>query len=267
MPFLYRYYGNIEYALDVILSKKLYFSLHSEFNDPFDCLPKFSLLSCKNDGVEHWKKYLSILARYENSSTIESELQCMIDNTLQGQQHPSVEWLKGTDIERDTSLRKKLGDMRICCFTKCPRNQMMWAHYANNHQGLVFQFRQKYMADGDTGESKFFPVEYYKKTINLEQYISIFEKGLKNPLEFANFMYCSKSEEWAGEKEIRFFSKDKYVSFPEEMLTGILFGSKAPENRINIFSQLISKWKSKPKIFKENFEESRNKMIFNILGA
>ncbi len=265
MTFLYRYYGNIEYALDVVLNTRLYFSLQSEFNDPFDCLPKFSLLSCKNDGEEKWRRFLAILAKYENPKISESELQHRIDNTLQNQRHPSAEWLKGADIERDASLRKILNDRRICCFTKCPRNQMMWAHYANNHHGLVLQFRQKYMADGKTGETKYFPVEYYKNAINLEQYISIFEKGLRNPLEFANFMYCSKSEEWAGEKEIRFFSKEKYIPFPEEMLTGILFGSNAPESRIQNFSQLVSKWKTKPNIFKENLEESRNKMIFNLL--
>jgi len=267
MPFLYRYYGNIEYAFDVIVNKRLYFSLQSEFNDPFDCLPKFSFVSCKNDGVDQWKELLGILEKYENPKVSEVELQNKIKNTLQGENHPSIEWLKNCDIERDASLRKILSDIRICCFSKCPRNQMMWAHYANNHQGVVLQFRQKYMADGDTGESKSFPVKYYEKAINLRQYISIFKKGLKNPFEYANFMYCSKSEEWAGEKEVRFFSKTKYVSFPEEMLTGILFGSKTSMRRIDIFSKLISKWNSKPRLYKENLEESKHKMIFNLLKA
>lgn len=194
MPFLYRYFGNIDYALDVIINKRLYFSLQSEFNDPFDCLPKFSFISCKNDGVEHWKELLAILARYENPKIGEIELQNNIKSTLQGNNHPTIEWLKNSDIERDASLRSILSDIRICCFSKCPRNQMLWAHYANNHQGIVLQFRQKYMADGDTGESKSFPVEYYKKAINLKQYISIFKKGFSDPVEYAKFMYCSKSE-------------------------------------------------------------------------
>jgi hypothetical protein len=267
MFFLYKYYGNIKYALDAIINKKLYFALPSELNDPFDCLPKFSFISCKNDGVEQWRELLCILERFVNPKISEIELQSKIKNTLHGCNYPSVEWLKSADLERHAELEKILSDIRICCFSRCPRNQMMWAHYAKNHHGVVLQFRQRYMVDGDTGELKSFPVEYYRKAVNLKQYISIVKKGITEPLEYAKFMYCSKSEEWAGEKEVRFFSKKKYVSFPESMVTGILFGSKTPMNIIDKFDELISEWTSKPRLLKENLEESKHKMIFNLLKS
>ncbi len=36
---LYRYYGNPEYIIDVIVNKRVYFSHPKDFNDPFDCKP------------------------------------------------------------------------------------------------------------------------------------------------------------------------------------------------------------------------------------
>jgi len=262
MKFLYRYYGNTDYAFDVVKNKRIYFSLQSEFRDPYDCLPKFSLLSCKNEGVKTWSEFLEMIEVYDNPEINEAELNQKISKILNGQNHPSISCLKDYEQERSIMLSNFLSRIRICCFAKSPRNQMLWAHYAKNHSGLVFQFRTKFMADGETGEAKFFPVNYYEKPISLRQYIQILKAGQKNSLEYANFQYCSKSQEWAGEDEVRFFSHNEYVQFPEEMLTGIIFGSKTPEDVINNFNQIIGDWNLKPKLFIESDEQAKHKQLF-----
>jgi hypothetical protein len=262
MKFLYRYYGNIDYAFDVVKNKRLYFSLPSEFNDPYDCLPKFSLLSCKNDGVEAWIEFLKDLELYENPGIGKEELEQKVSNTLNGLNHPSISWLKGYEQERKLMLKTFLNRIRICCFAKSPRNQMLWAHYAKNHAGLVFQFRKKFMADGVTGESKEFPVSYYKKPITLKQYNHIFRAGIKNPLEYARFQYCSKSQEWAGEDEIRFFSHNVYVPFKEEMLSGVIFGAKTPQHVIEVIQCQMRDWNKKPKFFIESEAQASHKQLF-----
>lgn len=262
MKFLYKYYGNIDYALDVIQNRRIYFSLQSEFNDPYDCLPKFSLLACKNDGIETWTEFLSMIVLNDNPDIELDELYGKIRNTLSGQNHPGISWLKDYEAERSIMLSHMLSGIRICCFTKSPRNQILWAHYAKNHSGVVFQFRLKFMADGSTGESKYFPVNYYENPISLRQYIQIFKDGQNNPLEYAKFQYCSKSQEWSGEDEVRFFSNNEYVPFEEKMLTAIIFGSKTPKNVINNCKEIIGSWKIKPKLFIESDVQASHKQIF-----
>ena len=262
MRFLYRYYGNIEYAFDVIKNKRMYFSLQSEFNDPFDCLPKFSLLACKNYGVEYWFEFLKLIELFGNPSISNNELNEKVRNTLNGKSHPSIDWLQSYEYEKELAIGKLLNGIRICCFTKSPRNQMLWAHYASNHNGVVFQFKTKSMADGETGETKMFPVTYYDKPVTLREYIEIFKAGQNNPLEYARFQYCSKSQEWSGEDEIRFFSKQKYVPFQEKMLSGIIFGSKTPVNIVNEFKNLLNTWSPKPKLFAEKENQAKHKQIF-----
>jgi hypothetical protein len=267
MRFLYRYYGNFEYALDVIKNKRIYFSLPSDFYDPFDCKPKFSLLACKNDGVESWIELLKLIELYVNPTISENALNEKVKETLAGKSHPSIDWLKSYEYEKEIAIRTLLSGIRICCFTKSPRNQMLWAHYAKNHRGVVFQFRTKYMADGNTGEAKMFPVTYCDKPIRLRQYIEIFKAGQKDPLEYARFQYCSKSQEWSSEDEVRFFSKYTYVPFPERMLTGIIFGSKTPKDIINEFKGLREKWHLKPNLFAEKDNQARHKQVIGKIFA
>jgi hypothetical protein len=241
--------------------------LQSEFNDPFDCLPKFSLLACKNDGVDKWCELLKLVELYGNPAISEYALSEKIKNTLNGFTHPNIEWLKGYEEEREIAISKLLQGIRICCFTKSPRNQMLWAHYAKNHSGIVFQFRTKFMADGDTGEAKMFPVKYYDKPISLVKYIEIFKAGQKDPLEYAKFQYCSKSVEWSGEDEVRMFSKNMYVVFKEPMLSGIIFGSKTPKDKIYDFVELIKDWNLKPALFVEKENHAKHKQIFKKINT
>lgn len=265
MKFLYRYYSNIDYALDVVINKRMYFSLQSEFNDPFDCLPKFSLIACKNDGVQYWSELLRLGELYNNPSISEIELEAKIKNTLNGRSHPSIEWLKDYEQEREQGIGERLKGIRICCFAKSPRNQMLWAHYASNHCGVVFQFRTKYMADGETGKRKMFPVTYYKKPISLPEYIKFFKRGIDDPLEYARFQYCSKSQEWSCENEVRLFSRQKYVHFPEQMLSGVIFGIKTPDSIIEKFKNGIIDWNVKPIFFKEKENQAKHKQLFEII--
>jgi len=79
-------------------------------------------------------------------------------------------------------------------------------------------------------------------------------------------MYCSKSIEWAQEQEVRFFSNNQYVSFSHEMLSGILLGVQCPSNWSNEIFDAISGWTNKPKMFKENIDNSLIKTHFDLLN-
>jgi hypothetical protein len=260
MTFLYQYYRRLDYALDTIANKRLYFSAPGDFNDPFDCRPKFSLFFCKNDPEEVWNRYFLLLAKHQYPGISDEEARKHADASLLNGKHREYQWLR----EADKEIRISLNDtsLRICCFSKSPRNAMMWAHYADNHKGVVLQFEKSYMFDNDASH-KGFDVEYYKRPIPLNRYVEAMEETERgDDTAFSRLTYCSKSYEWASEDEIRFFSLDPYLTYPEEMLTGILLGSESPSHLQDLINTVLSGWSSKPRVFKEDPSISSIKLCF-----
>jgi hypothetical protein len=267
MLFLYKYYSSFDFVLDTIINKRLYFSCPNDFNDPFDCRPKFSLIRCKNYDIKDWKDYLSILAKEEYPGISDVKSLKHADAALKKGLHQDKNWLVKSDKSVSQVLNEELNVFRICCFTRTPRNQMMWAHYANNHKGIVLQFRSSYMLDVKSGTFKGFSVDYYSKHISLKRYVDSMKEALQgDDLAFSRFMYCSKSIEWAQEEEIRFFSNDTYMRYPEKMLTGILLGSNCPSHLEDLVHKVLSSWINKPKIYKEDVSKSSIKMYFKLVN-
>jgi hypothetical protein len=263
MRFLYRYYSHLEFVLDVIANKRFYFTPPDDFNDPFDCQPKFSLHFCKNEPEEDWKRYFFLLAKHQYKGIQDSEAQKHADAAILQGKHRDNAWLREADIGIKKALTEQVIPPRICCFSKSPRNPMMWAHYANNHKGIVLQFKASDMLDHKSGAYKGFDVEYYCRPIFLRRYVETMEDTLKgDPSAFARLIYCSKSQEWAGEEEVRFFSQNMHVPYPEEMLTGILFGSECPAHWQDITYALLAMWDSKPRVFKEDGSISSVRLCF-----
>jgi hypothetical protein len=58
IKYLYRYYGNEKYILDVLNNKQMYHCQPSEFNDPFDCRPLIALRHGIADDDTVWKDFL-----------------------------------------------------------------------------------------------------------------------------------------------------------------------------------------------------------------
>jgi hypothetical protein len=260
--FLYRYYSNFEYVLDTIINRRIYFPSPEELNDPFDCHLKFSLLHCKKDPEADWKLYFFYLAKSQYNGISDEEACKHADAAINKKLHKNNDWLLKADQSIKDSIDESLKDFRICSFSKSPRNQMMWAHYADNHKGMVLQFRASHFRD------RGFDIDYYKQPIPLKKYVDAFKNTLEgDETAYARLIWCSKSDEWSGEKEVRLFSKNKYNEYPEEMLSGILIGSECSSLRIDLLRKSISSLKKKPKIFKEAPERSSLiKRYFSLLA-
>jgi len=259
MTFLYRYYGRLDFVLDAIDNRRIYFASPSAFNDPYDCRPKFSLSFCKNDPERYWKRYFFLLAKNQYPGISEREARKHSQAAIAKGKHRDKVWL-GQAAEAIRTLGGT--PPRICCFSKSPRNPMMWAHYANNHKGVALQFRKTLTLDVD-GSYKGFHVEYYRRRIPLKRYVKAIEASLRtDPLAFARLIYCSKSHEWNSEQEVRIFSHEPYLTYPEEMLTGVLLGSECGVDWENQISAAFSSWASKPKLFREDRSISSVKLCF-----
>lgn len=264
MTFLYQYHRNLDYVLDTIAKKRLHLSSPSDFNDPFDCRPKFSLFSCKNDPEEIWRRYFFLLAKFQHPDISDDESKKCADDAILKEKHKDKNWL----CESDKHLKKELNktSLLVSCFSKSPRNAMMWAHYADNHKGVVLQFKKSNMIDGDSNY-KGFDVEYYDKPIPLERYVKAMEDTESgDDVAFARLIYCTKSSEWRSEKEVRFFSRDKFMTYPEAMLTGIIFGSECSVHWRDHIYTALSEWSSRPVFFQEDSTISSTKLCFRKLA-
>jgi hypothetical protein len=264
MRFLYRYYGCLDYALDAITNRRLYFSAPGDFKDPFDCRPKFSLFFCKREPEEIWKRYFFLLAMEQHPGISDDEARKHAAAEILKGRHRDMLWLHEADEKIKKSVAEHVSTLKICCFSKSSRNAMMWAHYANNHKGLVLQFKKSAMLD-DGGSIKGFEVDYYRQPIPLRRYVESMEATKDGDnTAFARLILCSKSYEWETEEELRFFSRKRYVPYSETMLTGILFGSECSVHWEDHIYTALSTWASKPKFFREDSSISSMKLCFRL---
>ena len=129
--YLYKYFPPKDYALDVIAKGTIKFSdPFREFNDTFDSKPhlkagsfdEFVRFSKKNLGIKRSKgEYRKIFDRKHN------------------------EIFKGTWSKNPTH------SYGVLCLTRNPNSLLMWAHYAQNHEGFLvaFKFDRWHYLDGD----------------------------------------------------------------------------------------------------------------------
>lgn len=258
--FLYRYYGNDEYSLDVVAKKRVYFCRPSEFNDPFDCRPLISIKYSKCNDRIIWHKLMYYLAKVQCPDLPPSELTKHADAALEKGLHRDKIWLGKVD----ESLKTDVKLVRVCCFGKSPRNMMMWASYAKNHAGVVMQFRTSNLFDQATGEFRGRDVTYTPSALGIREYVHALESGYDhdNPLQMAYIIYGTKSLDWEHENELRFFSDRErpYVSFDESALSGVIFGGKCSEWLIRRILDSLERWKNPPHIFKVSTKKSSHKL-------
>lgn len=258
--YLYRYCGNPEFILDLLLNKHIYHSLPSEFNDPFDCKPFIALKSQRCKCTATWYKAFCYLARTQHPNKPIMEIQTGARQAIDQNQYNNPAMLD--KLERHL---KDLGNIiRVCCFGVSPRNSMLWAHYAANQKGVAFQFRSAGLTDGASQSFRGFRVDYRRKPLDIEDYARAMEDAFenKNPFTFAELFYCSKSEQWVGEQEVRFFCPhdQKFIEFNEPALQSIIFGSSCSETLERTIRTTIATWTHKPRLFKTSVSKSSVKL-------
>lgn len=180
--FFYKYVS-ARTALLILQNKKLKYSSPLTFNDPFDVQTKidygfeltdlFSLLRAKFDhGVEKF-----------------------------------VDKFKDEHKKLNDWWRQEVKGSRVFCVAEENDNLLMWAHYAEDHQGAVIKF--ECLPSIDNTLCAAMKVNYVNKPpviATLDEYI----KSLigKHELDFDSLYYklfTSKSDHWAYEKEWRVF--------------------------------------------------------------
>ena len=234
---LYKYMGHEGF----ISNFKLRFTPPSELNDPRECFPEIHIKDPRGyiDNLiqrNFESGYLRLLIENPLMSPREALHRCLnaSEGVAQDFNYNNEEWIKRIF---DNVMKVTNRNIAVLSLTEVPDNELMWAHYANSHQGYVVGFD----ADNDffkprKGDPKkcglLMPVEYSDSCPQL-----FVEPGkIDIPIE----LFFTKTTKWSYEQEWRMLrmqlSADDILSnnihlfkVPETAITSIIFGCKFPE--------------------------------------
>ncbi len=204
-----------EWVRQILVEHQLFFASRRSFNDPFDCVVP-SFLEIPGTIVKRFVEE-SVQRNFPNAT--DTEKVRMMDKLMS---IGAVEGLRA-DLQKDVDVAG------ISCFSAVRDDILMWAHYADKHRGLCFEF------DGSDnclffGEAQ--AVEYEDYTP-----IPLGEDNIRQMIR----VLLTKAKHWSYEREYRIVRPGEAstkVSYPVELLTGIIFGCMMPRD----VRELVKQW-------------------------
>lgn len=196
------------HTFDILRDKKIWFSKPSDFNDPFDCRVYPRVIS------EEF-----VVARAPESAFSRDFTRSMLRSMLSDS--GALDFIKKATDD-------VMGGKGIKCFTPYPDNLLMWAHYADSHKGVCFEFDVL-----EDPEFFTFPV----KVVYEQDYPKI---NFSN-VEETKKIYSTKSLDWAYEQEIRVMKlRVGLHTINPSAIKSIILGCKTPQKDIDKIIQIIS---------------------------
>ena len=230
----YAYRSTNKFLFDAFRDEKLSMSSPTMFNDPFDC-PILELLNLYGYDI-------SKLVREAYQDSI--KITCFVKNT---KVKPEI------DEEGNRFLvpkHKNDPDEYL--------NELMWAHYANNHKGVCikYHFHNDMTKFADTSKSQIAYFRDIKYTSNIDKY----RKTESIALCDAFFV---KGKAWEYENELRLLLYDlngsgKYVSVDaKQSIAAVYFGLKCPKRTRSRIINILKdrKWINERRIFDKDLHK------------
>ncbi len=143
-------------------------------------------------------------------------------------------------------IEEYLERIRVCCFSETYKNNLMWAHYADNHEGVCYCFSYNfYFYEIFRTKLRVGNVNYSKDVPQ----VKVFENQTTEEVlhYLIEDIILTKSMEWAYEEEIRFFKhRGRYIyKFNPNCLKAIIIGRKTDDKKIELIKKEIEKFNQK----------------------
>ncbi|MDW6019955.1 DUF2971 domain-containing protein [Vibrio plantisponsor] len=238
----------------LFLEKKLYHSLATDFNDPFECRPHF-VLDGKINNAKNIRDYLNRMVRKEYKFTFK-----------QAQQFANETMTKPGCLN---DVMKKandgmLGKLRICCYTTNKENLLFWAHYANSHKGFCIEL------DATT-----LPVSYAYKVQYSEEYPLAVYPLPRDRRAFRFSLIKSKAWEYEDEyrtvflptapAQVKLPHDGTSLHMPASTITNVYLGALISDEDKEILLEVIDKSEFNPVIWQASLSESSYNLNFTKL--
>lgn len=276
---IYKYV--VDERIDILQDRHIRFTQPSEFNDPFELNPFFTAMTddifveelLKGPGwdeenfeklleeafIKKTKEYIGVPLSY---GLVREQAKIFIKQFLPLGKIMFRNILKLNGRETRNAILSKMRvaidkTVGILCFTEMSDNLIMWAHYAQSHEGFVIEFDEKHKFFDQRSKTKELrghlkKVQYLKERPQMMFYDSRIseEENLDNWI--SKFIW-NKSDYWEYEQEWRMIEvlsdcknkiqkdfHDIYLfPIPLDCITGIVLGCRMPEEKRNIFIELL----------------------------
>lgn len=236
---LYKYFGNLDYAKDAIINKRIHFESPLDYNDIYDCrfyLSDNDLLNCFSKGetiIRVFEAYFStkpyiedlrnnIFPKFENESelrifkVISTIINHVPDNDIK-------DFLKAFRNQLSINNMTTSGMQKVSCFSENKDALLMWSYYANSHKGVCLEFD---LRKDNTLYKHCHKVHYTRHFKNND----------------SNYTFFCKSEEWSHEQEWRIVQiESEYI--PTSSLVGVYVGANASDEARTEFLDLCKEHK------------------------
>lgn len=241
-----------EYLSALFVEGKLYHSLPSRFNDPFEAKPHFRWPS-SGKGVRKIRKHLKKVARAQGKTKKEADKMVAVAIRNKEEIFASI-----YDAAHKTYSRA-----RLCCFTSSKDNLLFWAHYAEGHRGFCVEY-----------DASILPISYAFKLAYSDEYPEFEYPSPRDIRELDPLLV--KSNHWAYEEEFRTIlipEADKQPDNDGESLIlrgdeiiDIYFGARMENESKDLVMELLDQGPFKPKIWQAKLSPSEFKLEFNLLA-
>jgi hypothetical protein len=219
---LYKYYPYNEYLLEMLFTKKAWFSKPDSFNDPFDCHLNFDP-KIPQDMYERclrWQLKREGRSQYQ----IDEDIKTLIseDGVVNEDAKHIIDGIAGSTLD----VIKRIG---VWCLTESNVDVTMWAHYADNHKGLCLGLSISIEASPEK-------VSYVAEAPKVN-----FSELMNDKQDDNEFKWIfSKHQDWRNEKEWRvvFPEGNRLWPIPGRIRT-VTFGLYMDESKRRVIKQIL----------------------------
>lgn len=209
--YLYKYWP-FESAKRYLCTGSIRFAQYFDFNDPFE--GAFSIIG--NNSSDEMISY------FKRTSDYPEEIVNSLPNVITPEEHKKM---------ASQCIQQTLSQVGIFCMSKNNNNLLMWAHYANQHEGLCLKF--DLLKDLSTFSS-LHKVVYSTEFLNFN--------FITSPTR-VNDILVHKSVDWMYEEEFRVLKlkcAGHILPVNPESLVEITFGSRMSIENKNIIKEIIA---------------------------
>lgn len=219
---LYKYRSFSLNHITAAVNNQIWFAIGETFNDPFDCTVQFPAVIATRESLIRFVRARSMHIVYGmmklNNLTEEQTIRLMVDDQL-GRPDEICGWQSVQDYT--CALFNRLIRTYTFSLSHGVNNQLLWAHYAENHTGFCIRYNVEELL-------KYIP-DYYIRDIHYDNSpLNMIDECLKQDQKqnILNIIY-TKSKDWEYEKEYRIMLDNDIAKNREDCTRTIEHGGDA----------------------------------------
>lgn len=252
------YTERMEIIRKLFSHSELYADSPKNFNDPFDCKVDFTFDGCTDKDI---RKFIEKKQKYlKRNIDVEKEYAAAIGNKLEWQQNVMKSAIENLQPETD-----KMG---VLCFSKHRDDILMWSHYSDGHKGFCLEFDKERLEAWKYCRR----VDYEKKYLPFKKFNDAFPDN-DNKEKLIQLLLLRKSKHWKYESEWRIIVKpeddnsgSRYYKFPEELLTGVIFGCQMADDKRRVIKDFLKNRKNHVQCYEAKKKENEFALEIKELG-